>query len=82
MWTVFQAFVEFVTVLFLIYVLLFWLQGIWNPAPPPGIEPQLPALEGEVLPTGWPGKSLNTDILVNSVLIISSAPLTDIRTLR
>ena len=57
MWTVFQAFVEFVTVLFLIYVLLFWLQGIWNPAPRPGIEPQLPALEGEVLPTGWPGKS-------------------------
>ena len=36
----------------------------------------------EVLPTGRPGKSLNTDILVNSVLIISSAPLTDVRTLK
>ena len=27
-------------------------------APPPGIEPSPPALEGEVLTTGPPGKSL------------------------
>lgn len=82
MWTIFQAFVEFATVSSLIYVLLFWLRGMWNPAPQPGIEPQLPALEGEVLPTGLPGKALNTDILMNSVLVISSAPLTDVRTPR
>ena len=80
MWTIFQAFVQFVTVSSLIYVLLFWLRGMWNPAPPPRIEPQLPALEGEVLPTGLPGKALNIDILMNSVLVISFAPLTDVRT--
>ena len=27
-------------------------------APPPGVEPAPPALEGEVLTTGLPGKSL------------------------
>ena len=80
MWTIFQAFVEFVTVSSLIYVLLFWLRGMWNPAPRPRVEPQLPALEGEVLPTGLPRKALNIDILMNSVLVISSAPLTDVRT--
>ena len=31
-------------------------------APQPGIEPAPPALEGEVLTTGLPGKSLNIDL--------------------
>ena len=32
-------------------------------APQPGIEPALPALEGKVLTTGLPGKSLDRPIL-------------------
>ena len=41
---------EFVTILLLFYILVFW-------PPPPGIEPTPPAQEGEVLTPGWPGKS-------------------------
>ena len=53
-----KSFIEFVTILLLFYVLVFWLRvacGIL--APWPGIEPVPPALEGEVLTTGPPGKS-------------------------
>ena len=42
-------------------------------APQPGIEPAPPALEGEVLTTGPPGKSLLEDFLITvsiSVLVI------------
>ena len=62
-------FTEFVTILLLFYVLVFWPRGMWNfseacgilarrgiLAPQPGIEPTPPALEGEVLTTGPPGK--------------------------
>ena len=56
MWTIFKVFIEFVTILLLFYVLVFWPQGMWD-LPGPGIEPTPPALEGEVLTTGPPGKS-------------------------
>ena len=36
----------------------FWPWGMWDPLDPqPGIEPSVPALEGEVLPTELQGKS-------------------------
>ena len=57
MWTIFKVFIEFVTILLLFYVLFFWVCeacGILTPRP--GIEPAPPALEGEVLTTGLPGK--------------------------
>ena len=59
MWTIFRVFIEFVIVLLLFFVLFFFgpkACGIL--APQPGIEPMHPALEGKVLITGWPGKSL------------------------
>ena len=28
MWTIFKVFIEFVTILLLFYVLIFWLQGL------------------------------------------------------
>ena len=49
-WTSFKVFIEFVTILLLFYILVFW-------PPSPGIEPTPPAQEGEVLTPGWPGKS-------------------------
>ena len=63
MWTIFKVFIEFVTILLLFYVLDFWPWGMWHVAcgilaPTPGFEPAPPALEGEVLTTGPPGKSL------------------------
>ena len=39
-------------------VLFLWPQGMWDLSSQPGIEPTPPALEGEVLAIGLPGKSL------------------------
>ena len=47
---------KFLTILVLVYVLVFWPRGIEILAPRSGIEPALPALEGEVLTTGPPGE--------------------------
>ena len=52
----FYSSVEFVTVLFLFYVLVFWPQACGILAPRPVIKLELPALE-EVLTTWLPGKS-------------------------
>ena len=60
MWTIFKVFIEFATILLLFYI--FWFFGhkaCGILAPRPGMEPAPPALEGEALTTGPPGKSLN-----------------------
>ena len=59
MWIIFKVFIEFVTILLLCYALVFWHEACGILAPRPGIEPTPPALEGEVLTTGPPGRSLN-----------------------
>ena len=43
-------------ILVLFSALVFWPQGMWDLSSPAGIEPVPPALEGEVLTTGPPGK--------------------------
>ena len=48
MWTIFKAFIEFVTILLLLYVLVFWTGDMWDLATRPGIKPAIPALEAEV----------------------------------
>ena len=58
MWTIFEIFIEFATIL----LLLFWLfghkaHGILGPRP--GVEPMPPALEVKVPMTGPSGKSLS-----------------------
>lgn len=45
-------------ILFLAYVLGLWPQGMWDLAPGTRIEPTLSILEGKVLITGLPGRSL------------------------
>ena len=58
MWTIFEVFIEFITILLLFYVLFcFALKAHEILAPQPGMEPALPALEGKVLTTEQPGKS-------------------------
>ena len=54
MWTIFKVFIEFVTILPLLYALVFWPQGYGIFAPWPGIESKPSSLEGEVLTTGPP----------------------------
>ena len=34
MWTIFKVFIEFVTIVFLFYVLVFWPQGMWDLSSP------------------------------------------------
>ena len=48
MWTIFKVFSEFVTMLFLFYVLSFCPQGMWNLCSLIRIKPTLPALEGSL----------------------------------
>ena len=50
MWTIFKVFTEFVTILLLFYVLVFWPRGMWDLNSQPGISPTPPALK--VLTTG------------------------------
>ena len=56
MWTIFKVFIEFVTTLLLLFM-FFGCEACGILASQPGIEPVPPALEGEVLTTGLPGKS-------------------------
>ena len=64
MWTTFKVFIEFVTTVFIVVYVPFFLakshRGLlapqrWNPHPP--------ALESEVLTTGPPGKSQHNVVL-------------------
>ena len=59
----FKVFIKFVTILFLFYVLVFYLKVCGILAPQPGFEPSCLALEGEVLHTGSPRKSQDSDFL-------------------
>ena len=54
---IFKVFVEFVTILLLLYVLGFWLWGMWDLNSLTTDGTHIPALEGKVLTTGPPGKS-------------------------
>ena len=54
----FKVFIEFVTKLFLFYVLAFWPWDTWALSSPTRDQTHTPALEGEVLTTGEPGTSL------------------------
>ena len=57
MWTILKVFIEFVTILLLLYVLIVWPQGMRDLSSLAGIQPTPAALEGKVLATGLPGKS-------------------------
>ena len=48
----FVVFIESATILLLLYVLTFWLQGIRDLNSPTVDKPLSPALEGKVLTTG------------------------------
>ena len=59
MWAISKVCIEFFTILLLFYVLFcFGPEACGILALQPGIEPATPTLEGKVLTTGPPGKSL------------------------
>ena len=56
MWVILKVFIEFVSLLLLFYILFFGHKGYGILTLGPGIKPSPPALEGEFLTTGPPGK--------------------------
>ena len=77
MWTILKVFIEFVTVLLLCFGFLAPWQVRPYSAPWPEIKPAPPALEGKVLITGPPGKSLHyLNILLVLNLTCSNTKLT------
>ena len=68
MWTIFKVFIEFVTKLFLFYVLPFLAaRHVEILASQQGIELTALALEGKVLTTGRPGKSFYLIFIILSL---------------
>ena len=59
MWTMFFiVFIEFVIVLLLFYVLVFWLKSMWDLSTLIRDQTHTPTLEGKVLTTRLLGKGL------------------------
>ena len=59
MWTIFKVFIEFVNNIASILCFgFFGRKACGILVPQPGVEPEPPVLEGEVLTTGPPGNSL------------------------
>ena len=56
MWTIFKVFIEFVTILFLFSVLVFWPWGMWDLGSPVRARTCTPCI-GRLLTTGPSGKS-------------------------
>ena len=70
-WTIFKLFIEFVTILLLLYVLAFYPWGMWDLVPWQGIKPALPTLAGKVLTTRSREKSLTHRFNPHSLLVLS-----------
>ena len=63
MWTILKVFIEFVTLLLLLFMFCFFgIQACGLLAPWPGMEPAPPVLEGEVLTTG-PAREVSSTII-------------------
>ena len=65
---IFKVFIEFVTIMLLLYVLGFWPWSMWDLSSQPGIEHAPLALEGKVLTTGLPRKSQVYSLLLSFFL--------------
>ena len=72
--TIFKVFIEFVTILLLVNVSIFWPQGRWDFSSP--TSDGIPALDGEVLAAGMRGGSALTFLILCFSLWFSSLHLT------
>ena len=57
MWTIFKVFIEFVIILLLFYVLVFWPRGMWDLSSLTRDQTHAPGIGRRSLNTGPPGKS-------------------------
>ena len=69
MWNFFKVFIEFVAVLLLLYVLVFWPGDMWDLSSPPRDQTHTSTLEGQVPSTGLLGK-YGTTIFVGFVCLL------------
>ena len=75
-WAIFEVFIEFVTILLLFYILVFfWPWGMWDLISLTRDQIHILALESEVLTIGPPGKSLCCSTLFPWALVTSWASL-------
>ena len=58
MWTIFKFFIEFVTILLLFYILVFWPPGMWDLSFTTRSRTSIPCIGRQTLNTGLPGKSV------------------------
>ena len=49
MWTIFKVFMEFVTILLLFYVLVFWLRGMWHLSSQTRAQTRVPCIGRQTL---------------------------------
>ena len=69
MWTIFKDFIEFITILLLFYLLVFWWRDMWDLISPTRNQTTSLALEGKFLTTGPPGKSLSHEPCMNGLCL-------------
>ena len=75
MWTIFKVFIDFVTILLLLCFGFFHHKACEILALQPRFKPSPPALEGEVLTTGLPGKSLDAPSFLPPNLALTLSPI-------
>ena len=67
MWTIFKVFTEFVTTLFLLYVLVPWPRGMWDPSSPTRDRTHTPCI-GRRSPNHWTAREVPVSIFLVKVL--------------
>ena len=73
MWTIFKVFPEFVTVLPLFYVFVFWLQDMWDLSSQTRYRTGSLCMEDKIFITGLPGKSQIFSFLSLSLACIQAS---------
>ena len=64
MWTILKVFIEFVTILLLFYVLIFWPRGMWDLRSLTRDQTYTPCIGRQSLNPRPPGKSLSFSISI------------------
>ena len=69
MWTIFKVFIEFATILLLFYVLVFWLQGMWDPSSSTGDRTHTPCIGRRSL-NHWTAREVPIKSIFRLLLIV------------
>ena len=70
MWIILKVFMEFVTILLLFYVMVFWPRGMWDLSPPTRDQTQTPCIDRQSLNHWTVNKILNWKFHSHNTLIL------------